>query len=273
MRFPRSLALVLATGLLAVSPSRDLAAQIRVPRPRVPNPLDRARQAATDAVTPARQPTFDDHVLEMTDARITALIRGLSAEQQQRPALERSYKKNADDRAAAEVAMRHQGDAAARWQACLMSAMGIDTVAQRRLDERMQAARDRGDDRTVKRLEDSVSEAMMTRGPDMALAQAAAIQPGGKCGPMPTTNAQAVQPRVIPPPRIPLADSLRIIGTGAAGMSDDQYSVMRERVLAYLTTDESDLRNSMYVFGTNELTVLKARKRDLQRYQTALAEE
>lgn len=272
MRRLRSLALVLVTGLLAVSPSRDLAAQIRMPRPKVPNPLDRARQAASDAVTPARQPTFDDRVLEMTDARISALIRGLSAEQQQRPGLERAYKKNADDRAAAEVAMRRQGDVAARWQACLMTAMGIDTVAQRRLDERMSAARDRGDDRLVKRLEDSVAEAMMTKGPDMALAQAAAIQPGGKCGPMPTTNAPAAPPRAVAPPRIPLADSLRIIGTGAAGMTDDQYSVMRERVLAYLTTDEGELRNSMYVFGTNELSVLRARKRDLERYQTALTE-
>ncbi|HEX7918976.1 MAG TPA: hypothetical protein VF454_06190 [Gemmatimonadales bacterium] len=264
--------LLLLLALTCASAPLGLSAQIRMPRPKVPNPLDRARQAATDAVTPARQPTFDDRVVEMTDARITALIRGLSAEQQQRPALERAYKKNADDRAAAEVAVRRQGTEAARWQGCLMQAMGIDTVAQRRLDERMQAARDRGDDRLVKRLEDSVSEAMMTKGPDMALAQAAAIQPGGKCGPMPTAPAQVAAPRVIPPPRIPLADSLRIIGTGAAGMSDDQYSVMRERVLAYLTTDESELRNSMYVFGTNELTVLKARKRDLERYQTALTE-
>ena len=255
----------------ASAPQR-LSAQFRVPRPKVPNPVDRVRQTATDAVTPARQPTFDDRVLEMTDGRITALIRGLSAEQQQRPALERAYKKNSDDRAAAEVALRRQGDVANRWQMCLMTAMGIDTVAQRRLDERMQAARDRGDDRLVKRLEDSVAQAMMTKGPDMAMAQAAAIQPGGKCGPMPTTNAPATPPRVIPPPRIPLADSLRVIGTGAAGMTDDQYSVMRERVLAYLTTDEDDLRSSMYVFGTNELAVLKARKRDLQRYQTALAE-
>ena len=270
MRFSHALALIVALST-AAAPQR-LSAQFRVPRPKVPNPVDRARQAATDAVTPARQPTFDDRVVEMTDARITALIRGLSAEQQQRPALERAYKKNADDRAAAEVALRHQGDAAARWQGCLMSVMGIDTAAQRRLDERMSAARERGDDRLVQRLEDSVSQAMMTKGPDMAMAQAEAIQPGGKCGPMPTSNAPAAPPQIIPPPRIPLADSLRIIGTGAAGMSDDQYSVMRERVLAYLTTDEEDLRNSMYVFGTGELSVLKARKRDLQRYQTALAE-
>jgi hypothetical protein len=239
----------------------------------VPNPLDRARQAASDAATPARQPTFDDRVLEMTDARITALIRGLAAEQQQRPALERGYKKNADDRAAAEVALRRQGNEAARWQGCLMAAMGIDTAAQRRLDERMAAARDRGDDRTVRRLEDSVAQAMMARGPDMAMAQAAAIQPGGKCGPMPTASAAPTPVQVAPEPRIPLADSLRIIGTGAAGMTDDQYAVMRERVLAYLTTDEADLRNSMYVFGTGELSVLKARKRDLQRYQETLASE
>ena len=124
----------------------------------------------------------------------------------------------------------------------------------------------------MKRLEDSVAQAMMTKGADMAQAQAAAMQPGGKCGPMPATNAAPTPPAVIPAPRIPLADSLRVIGTGAAGMTDDQYAIMRERVLAYLTTDEAELRNSMYVFGTDELTVLRARKGDLQRYQTALAE-
>lgn len=255
-----------------VALSTPAVAQIRMPRPRVPNPLDRATQAATQAVTPARTPTFDDRVLEMTDARLAALVRGLSSEQQQRPGLERAYKKNSDDRAAAEVTARRQGDAANRWQRCLMAAMGIDTVAQRRLDERMLAARERGDDRLVTRLEDSVTQAMMTKGPDMALAQAAAIQPGGKCGPAPTIDAAPLTARIVPPPRIGLGDSLRIIGTGASGMSEEQYGVMRERVLAFLTTDEADLRSSMYVFSGKELTALKAKRAELQRYQTLLVE-
>ena len=86
-----------------VALSTPAVAQIRMPRPRVPNPLDRATQAATQAVTPARTPTFDETVIEMTDARLGALIRGLRAEQQQRPGLEAGYKKNADDRASFEV--------------------------------------------------------------------------------------------------------------------------------------------------------------------------
>ncbi|HWA41161.1 MAG TPA: hypothetical protein VG712_06080, partial [Gemmatimonadales bacterium] len=64
----RSYALVaLMVTAFSLSASHRLSAQFRVPRPKVPNPLDRARQAATDAATPARQPTFDDRVLEMTD--------------------------------------------------------------------------------------------------------------------------------------------------------------------------------------------------------------
>ena len=266
MRIPPLLVLALAAF------ATPATAQFRVPRPRVPNPVDRATQAATQAVTPARQPTFDDRVLEMTDARLGALIRGLSAEQQQRPGLERTYKRNADERAAAEVAIRRQSDATTRWQHCLVQVMGIDTVAQARLDRRMAAARERGDDRTVERLEDSVMQAMMTKGPDLALAQADAIKPGGKCGPAPTAGAAALPPRIVPPPRISLGDSLRVIGTGASGMADEPYGIMRERVLAYLTTDEDDLRTSMYVFGRTELTALKARKSELQRYQSLLVE-
>jgi hypothetical protein len=251
------------------------SAQIRVPRPRVPNPLDRARQSATDAVTPARQPTFDERVIEMTDARLTALVRGLRAEQQQRPALEAGYKKNADDRAAFQASTRRSNDRITTAQNCLTNsreyrAIYGDSAAQRKTAERLQKARDRGDERLVQTIEDSVTNAMMNIDPQVAMGLVTAQQ---RCGASEAVAAMPTTPRIPPAePRIRLGDSLRIIGTGASGMTDEQYGVMRERVLAFLTTDEDDLRASMYVFSSKEMTALKAKRAELQRYQTLLVE-
>jgi hypothetical protein len=81
----------------------------------------------------------------------------------------------------------------------------------------------------------------------------------------------AGHPPVEAPPTS-LGDSLRIIGTGASGLTDDQYSVMRERVLAFLSIDEDELRQSMYVFSSTELTALRARRAELQRYRALLTD-
>ena len=43
-------------------------------------------------------------------------------------------------------------------------------------------------------------------------------------------------------------------------------------MLAFLNTVEADLRNSMYVFSSTEMTALKARRAELQRYQTLLTD-
>jgi len=251
--------------------ANPLAAQFHVPKPKIPNPLTRA----TQAVAPARQPTFDDRVLEMTDARLAALIRGLRAEQQQRPGLEAGYKKNADDRAAFQVANRNRNDRINTMQDCLVNspeyrAVYGDPAAQRKNNERIQKARDRGDERAAQAIEDSVANAMMMIDPQVAMGLVTAQQ---RCG---ASQAVAVTPTATrmpaAEPRVRLGDSLRIIGTGASGMTDEQYGVMRERVLAYLTTDEQDLRASLWVFSGTEMTALRARKSELQRYQSLLVE-
>ncbi|MEO6066993.1 MAG: hypothetical protein ABIQ41_03290 [Gemmatimonadales bacterium] len=261
MRIPLLLALV-----LIVAPAE---AQFRLPKPKVPNPLNRATAAAGGP----RAPEYDDRVIEIDDARVTALLKGLKLEQDRRPALEAGYKKNADDRAAAEVAMRRQGDASTRWQGCLMQVMGIDTAAQRRLDARIQAAEDRRDGATVQRLQDSVMQAMMVNGPQIALAQAEALKPGGKCGPGPSATPMAAPPRFLPEPSLPLADSLRVLGAGAAGMTPEQYTLMQERVLGYLVTDEAQTaRGQGWAFSAGEVRVLHARRAALQPYQQFLAD-
>lgn len=263
-------------ALLVLLVAAPAAAQIRMPRPRVPNPIDRAAQAATQAVTPARTPTFDDRVIEMTDARLASLIRGLRAEQQQRPGLEAGYKKNSDDRAAFEVATRRQVDRATTAQNCLTNspefrAIYGDSAARRKTEERLQKARDRGDDRAAQAIEDSVTNAMMNIDPQVALGLVTVHQ---RCGAAEAVAATPAAPPRMPPatPRIPLGDSLRIIGTGVSGLTDEQYGVMRERVLAYLTTDEQELRASMWAFSGTEMTALRARKSELQRYQPLLVE-
>jgi hypothetical protein len=267
----RSLTLVLACALGA-SP---VGAQFRIPKPKIPNPVTRATQAATQAVTPARQPTFDDRVVEMTDARLGGLIRGLRAEQQQRPGLEAGYKKNANDRAAFEVATRHQNDGINRAQDCLLNspefrAFNGDTVAKRKTEERIRKARDAGHDAQAQAIEDSVAQAMMNVDPNVAMGMVTAQQ---RCGMSQAVAAVPTTQRVPPPePRLRLGDSLRVIGTGASGMTNEQYGMMRERVLAYLTTDEQELRASLWAFSSTEMTALRARKAELQRYQSLLVE-
>jgi hypothetical protein len=267
----RPAALVLLAFLATAPAPQRLSAQFRVPRPKVPNPITRV----TQAVTPGRQPTFDDRVLEMTDARLTALIRGLRAEQQQRPAIEAGYKKNADARAAYEVSIKDRGNQMSAMQQCLITspeyrAIYGDTVTQRKTADRLQRARDRGDDRTVTAIEDSLAAAMTRIDPQVMMGMVAAQQ---RCT-APVMNAAPTTPTPQPPdaPQTRMPDSLRIIGVGASGLTDDQYSVMRERVLAFLTVDEEDLHNSMYVFSGTEMTALKTRRAELQRYQTLLVD-
>jgi hypothetical protein len=250
-------------------------AQFHLPKPKIPNPVSRATQAATQAVTPARQPTFDDRVIEMTDARLGALIRGLRAEQQQRPGLETGYKKNADDRAAFQAANRRQNEGITNSQNCLLNspeyrAIYGDTASQRKTHERIQKARDAGHDAQAQAIEDSMENRMLNIDPNVAMGLVTAQQ---RCG---TSQAVAAMPTTarIPPqePRLRLGDSLRVIGRGASGMTGEQYGVMRERVLAYLTTDEDELRASLWAFSGTEMTALRARKAELQRYQTVLVE-
>jgi hypothetical protein len=250
-------------------------AQFHLPKPKIPNPVNRATQAATQAVTPARQPTFDDRVIEMTDARLAALIRGLRAEQQQRPALEAGYKKKADDRAAFEVATRHQNDGINNAQNCLLNspeyrAIYGDTASQRKTHERIQKARDAGHEAQAQAIEDSMENRMMNIDPQVAMGLVTAQQ---RCGTSQAVAAMPTTPRIPPQePRIRLGDSLRVIGTGASGLTNEQYGMMRERVLGYLSTDEDELRASMWAFSSTEMTALRARKTELQRYQSLLVE-
>jgi hypothetical protein len=271
----RPLLVVLLALLLSVPAPERLTAQIRMPRPRVPNPLDRARAAAT----PARTPTFDETVIEITDRRLSSLIRGLRAEQEQRPGLEAAYKRNADERAAAQVAQRRAGERINSAQSCFVNSPEYrriygDTASQRRAKERIDAARERKDEAAATRIEDSISQSMMMIDPEIAMGLMTAQQRCGISDPTlysPTQMAAQAQAQSSQP-RVPLGDSLRIIGTGASGMTPEQYAMMRERVLAFLTTDEDALRGSLWAYTNGEMTALRAKRSELERYQAVLVE-
>ena len=256
--------------LACVMAATPVAAQFHLPKPKVPNPLSRVTQAAT----PERQPTYDDRVLEITDARVTALLRGLEAEKRQRPTLTTAYRQNADARAADAVARRGAEGRDEQVSNCFQQSpeyrqVFADTgeAGQARmtaLATRIQALQARGDFAAIQAISDSVTRVTSKRDSLLTAARK-------RCEAIPAPKVPTGPPP--PEPSKPLADSLQVLGAGAAGMSADQYAVMRERVLAYLSTDEADLRSSMYVFGGGELGVLRARKNDLQRYQTTLAAE
>ncbi|HVX88422.1 MAG TPA: hypothetical protein VG940_05800 [Gemmatimonadales bacterium] len=271
MRPLRFIALILATGLLAASPARDLAAQIRVPRPKIPNPLSRVTQGASPDT---RAPSFDDRVLEITDARVTSLIRGLEIEKRQRPALADGYRRNADARAADAVARRGAEGREEQVSLCFQrspeyQAVFADTgeAGQAKmvaLANRIQALQARGDYNAIQAISDSVTRVASRRDSLLTAARA-------RCDAIPAAKVPTGPPPA--EPSRPLADSLRVLGAGGAGLTSDQYAILRERVLAYLSTDEAELRRSLYVFSGGELAVLRARKSDLQRYQSTLAEE
>ena len=239
-----------------------LGAQIRMPKPHLPNPLNRAATSARPG------PTYDDRVLEITEARAAGLLKGLKAEQDARPALAAAYKRNADARAAAAVASRSPEE---QTQECIANtpeyrAMTSDTAsaAMTALATRVQALQARGDYATISKISDSVSRAAARRDSSFTAARQRCAAAAGQ--------AATVAPPPVEP-RIPLADSLHIIGAGAAGVTPDQYSILRERVQAYLASNESDLRSSMYVYSGDEMTVLRNRRAQFTPYATVLSEQ
>lgn len=267
----RPIAFVLLALLSTAAAPQRLSAQIRMPRPKVPNPLDRLPGGSA---TPSRTPTFDDRVLEITDARITALIRGLEAEKRQRPTLEAGYRQNADARAADAVARRGAEGREEQVSTCFQQSPEYRTVfadtgeaGQARmaaLATRIQALQAKGDYAAIQVISDSVTRVASRRDSLLTAAR-------HRCDAIPAAKVPTGPPPT--EPSRPLADSLKVLGAGAAGMSADQYAVMRERVLAYLSIEERELRNSMWAFGGGELTALRARRNDLERYQATLAQE
>jgi hypothetical protein len=258
-----------------------LSAQFRLPKPKLPTASSTSRAAT-------RVPTYDDRVIEITDARLTSLLRGLAAEQgkvQQLEALERERQ----DAAAAEAveerkeAERKPVDPAARErvQRCYEASpeytryMGPAEVAKR--DAAMQRATRASEQRKydeMTRISDSLTGA--NNAWEVTMRQVAR-----RCGATDAMmreweedDAPAGRPEEMAPEaeEVSVQDSLMAAGAATSGMTQEQYGVMRERVLAFLNSSPDELNQSSYIYSALELRALQGKRAQLSRYMELLTE-
>jgi hypothetical protein len=258
-----------------------LSAQFRLPKPKLPTASSTSRAAT-------RVPTYDDRVIEITDARLSSLLRGLAAEQgkvQQLEALERERQ----DAAAAEAveerkeAERKPVDPATRErvQRCYEASpeytryMGSAEVAKR--DAAMQRATRASEQRKydeMTRISDSLTAA--NNAWEVTMRQVAR-----RCGATDAMmrewdedDAPAGRPEEMAPEaeEVSVQDSLMAAGAATSGMTQEQYGVMRERVLAFLNSSPDELNQSSYIYSALELRALQGKRAQLSRYMELLTE-
>lgn len=259
--------------LFLAAVATPLSAQIRVPRPKLPNPV----AAHTTPPTPA--PKFDDRVLEITDARLTAFMRGLAAEQGSVARFKEAERRQADLQAAAEVRRRQDTRTDAQRQAAAdaegrkatqcwentpiyKDARGPDR--EQRMQNAAMKATQSGSAAAMQAFTDSIQRAVLAQD---SLLQAAAIRCGlDKYGdPLPPESERPVE-------QVYVRDSLLKAGTAASGMEQGPYQIMRERVTAFLGSDPGDAAHASMGFSAVEIRALEAKRRDLARYQELLTE-
>jgi hypothetical protein len=270
-------ALLLLPALVAA----PLSAQMRLPKPKLPT-VGGTTRAAT------RVPTYDDRVIEITDARLTALVRGLAAEQGKVRALE-TLERGRQDAAAAEAveerreAERKPVDPAARErvQRCFEASpeyrayMAPAETAKR--DAAMQRATRASEQRKydeMTRISDSLTAATN--------AWEATMRPvARRCGATDEMmrewdedDAPAGRPEGMEPEdeEISVRDSLMAVGAVTSGMTEEQYGVMRERVLAFLNASPDELNQSAYIYSALELRALQGKRSQLSPYMELLTE-
>ncbi|HXE58411.1 MAG TPA: hypothetical protein VNK43_10465 [Gemmatimonadales bacterium] len=274
----RQAALLALAALALVSP---VEAQLRPKLPRVGNPL-----GGKKSETRARTPTFNDRVLEITDARVDGLLGGLAAEV---AAFDDAEARHAKARSAYEAENKaYAGQLAAyqkrkkEWDACYdrevrpveergkqdieathAAITGGDQAAfekeMERVRARIVAAQQKGDMQEVMRLADSVQKAVGMRSGNAAQRASSAVQAAAAtCGPEPE------EPKPPVPPSYPAVD-LEAVGAKAAGLTAEQYAILKERV-RYAVDEEGGVRadpSSMWAFGAAELDVLEKRGREI----------
>ncbi len=284
--------------------------------------------AALAVATPAaaQQPAvqFTDDVLEITPARLAALVAGLRAEEAARPAIDREYEaqlaryRAASDAFPARIA-QYERDVAAwqasvqRYEACRKpiegdlvdgSAASADRARMERTAERlqepqsqaklearmkdiaarMQAAQQRGDQKAMLALSDSLRTAMapVTAAGQEGYAMAQRSQARGEaaiaeiqrtCGEHP----DAKRPRSPDSPNTLLpagaSEQLEEAGANAAKLSRRQYAVLKERVGAWLALKKNGRGiAAAYAFAPGELAALDAAHPGLTGHATQLAD-
>ena len=214
--------------------------------------------------------SFDEHVLEITDARVSQLLKGLEAEKQMAVRVEKQDTDGIERRnRAKQDAHEKEREAYDRkretWEKCAepeqkkaeaeMDAYGksLDKpAAMEKLQERLKAAQAKGDMAEIRRITDSVSKVGMqaaSKGQNASAEMTSAIRT--KCGEPPAEPADAAEPE----PMLTFND-IRIAGVKASGMTDRQYAIMRERVHPYVVS--KGRTNSGMLYTDAEAQVLAA---------------
>ena len=234
--------------------------------------------AGPDGQVKTGKVSFDEHVLEITDDRVSQLLKGLEAEKLMAARVEKQDTEGIERRnRAREDAHTKQQDAYDRkreaWDKCAepeqkkaeaeMDASGkaLDNpAAMEKLQERIKAAQAKGDMAEIRRITDSVSKIGMQAADRVQNASAgmtAAIRT--KCGEPPVEPADAEKPE----PLLTYSD-VRVAGIEASGMTDRQYAIMRERVQPFVASKGKT--NSGMIYTDAEAEVLAARLGDLAPY-------
>lgn len=275
-----TIALALALAAVTATPA---AAQFKLPKVKSPVVGAAARAAGAPVATASGPKTgdvqFDEQVLEITPGVVDRLVKGLAAEQQMAARVEAQDLEAMDrENEAAREAHKRDRDAWEKkykeWKRCtegvgrrMQDAMGpapteTDQKQLEAVAARAQAAKERGDMAEVMRLVDSLSKASMPMAQrSMEVSAAGNAEVKTKCG---------EEPREPPYPKLKQAldyRSVREAGQQAAGMTDAQYSILRERVVPFVV-DQRSFGRMVYTDG--EVETLKAKASLLEPYAEVL---
>jgi hypothetical protein len=270
-----------ALALLALAPAAPAAAQFKPKLPKINVAGD--RQPAAEATAPA--PAFNDRVLEVTNARVDQLLKGYRAEvaaidsanqayaagQKRYESVREAYtarvaeyqKRNEEyeacqDREVKPVTERE----GARMRETQDRITGGDEAAfdakMKELETRMKAAQERGDMAEVMRLADSLGQAMGAPSAAAAATASANMEAAAaKCGAAPEAPKEPT-----PPPSG--APDVEAVGAKAAGLTTEQYAILRERVRYAISSDgKVDPEALRGGFTPGEIDVLQSRASEL----------
>ena len=282
-----------ARGIVALSALSALcaapaSAQLK-PKLSKLNPLAKQEASAT------RTPTFNDRLLEITNDRADQLLKGYAAEAsalktagQERSAARAAYEEE-NKKHPARLAEYEKSHAA--WKDCQEKVVkpaeakakkdvqrsqdevtgGDQAAFERKMEDvrkRMQAAQAAGNMEEVMRLADSLQKNMGMKSAAAANQASTEMQAAGnKCG------AEPVRPQPPTPPSDsgPNRDDA---GAKAAGLTIDQYAILKERVLAAVNEDgEVQAPSSTWAYSSDEMAVLQKRGAELNQAYAPIREQ
>lgn len=277
---------LLILSLFSTLIAAPAAAQFKPKLPKL-NPVAQKEAAATP-----RAPTFNERVLEITGERVDQLLKGYSAES---AALASSEKQLAAARAAYEEENRkhparlkeHEKNHQA-WQSCQDKVVKpAEAKAEKQMKQsqdeitggdqaafdgkmedvrrRMQAAQAAGNMEEVMRLADSLQQNVGMKSGTAAIQASSELQAAGsKCG------AEPQRPEPPTPPSSNTAN-LDAAGSKAAGLTEEQYAILKERTQAAIGEDgEVRVPSSSWAYSADELAVLEQRGTELHKAYTPI---